>query len=158
MKKRIIVMIVFVLFLVCIGGVIRMSKSNSSMIGQKVIDIRKKCKNSIVMDVNCLLICKNDDGYVLNLTNNETIIAEAIYNKAGMIIAQDGFAPLRADVFDHGTPQTVQDMEEIFGYPHIDVGSGAYLPTYILDDGRIVTYRVNNDEIVGVIIKQILDI
>lgn len=158
MKKEVrIAIVAFLLVLICVGGVFWMNGSNSSMVGQKVDDVRKKNRNDIILDASCLLAFKNSHGYTVVITNNEIVTAEIKYDKEATLVSKKGVDPLNAVVFEAGKPQTMQDMVNLFGSPHVDVGSGAYLPTYILDDGRIITYRMNEDNVVGSTIRFILD-
>ena len=58
-----------------------MNNNNSSAIGQKVVDMREKHKNDIIIDANCLLTFENVDGYTVCVTNNDSVIAELKYDK-----------------------------------------------------------------------------
>ena len=155
--KRIVLITVLGLALVFAGGVLWMNNNNSSAIGQKVVDMREKHKNDIIIDANCLLTFENVDGYTVCVTNNDSVIAELKYDEVGMLVYKMGLDPLEASVFEAGVPQTGRDMMDLFGNPHIDVGSGVYLPTYILDDGRLVTYCMNGNTIVSSTVQSMLD-
>ncbi len=158
MKRRTIVLIaVCILLSICIGCVLWISNGSSTMVGQKALTIRKELGKDIIWDANCLLVLKLSNRRIICVTNNGTVVAEIRFDDAGTIISENGISPLKASLFDTSCPKTAQDMTSIFGNPHADIGSGVYLPTYILDDGRIVTYHMNGDNIVENTIKFVFD-
>ena len=48
-------------------------------------------------------------------------------------------------------------MEAAFGNRHADIGSGAEIAAYIIDDGRIVTYHVRDNDILKETVYSVID-
>lgn len=157
MKRVMIIVTICALTGILIGGVFWMNNTKPMLIGENVFEIREKLRDDIILDVNVLLVLKMSNGRSVCVTDGNTVIAEIKYAESGEMISKNRIYPLKTSVFDTSSPKTVRDMEDLFGTPHCDIGCGAYLPTYILEDGRIVTYNTNADVITGDTIRQIFD-
>lgn len=155
--KKIITFVLAIILLIGIEGSGNMENNVRSMKGKNVFTVRKTFQNDIILNLEFLFAFKNDDKIIVLIAENSTIIAETVFDGNGKLLSSDGVVPLESDMFTTSNIETVQEMEDAFGTPHVDIGSGATLPTYIIDDGRVATYHIYNNDIIKRTIYSLID-
>ena len=48
------------------------------------------------------------------------------------------------------------ELKEKIGQPHVDIGSGFYIPAYITEDAYLICFELENDNIFEVIKRDLL--
>ena len=139
------------------GG--NMQRETQSMKGESVFDIRKTFRNDMTLYLGPLFAFEDDDKIVVLRAEaeNDIINGEVVFDKNGKLLISSGVTPLASDIFATAIIHSVQDMEAAFGNRHADIGSGAEIAAYIIDDGRIVTYHVRDNDILKETVYSVID-
>ena len=154
---RKIVIVLATILLIGIGGGGNMENNGLPLKGENVLTIRKTFQNDMILNLGPLFAFKNEDRIIVLITENSAVIGEAVFDENGQLLSSDGVVPLASDAFTTTNIETAQEMEDAFGNPHVDIGSGATIPTYIVDDGRVVTYHIYNNNIINQTIYLLID-
>lgn len=147
MKKTILS--VAVLLAIAFGGCFAVSEGFAPKIAED---------NQVVCNMYSLIVEKNSSGYRLTLTANDASTGTVLFDSKGAMVSAMNVQPLKADTL---APQvlnrvhTRDDMLNVFGEPMVDIGSGLYIPAYITDDGRILSFAFCADEITKYTIQSI---
>lgn len=135
--KKIIIAIVILLVVVSVG-IFAVSRSNVQE------------KGEIVYNQYSLTVEKNSSGYLLTLTAEDDASGVVSYDGAGMMIASTNVEPLNADAVSVQILEDVHthaEMLQAFGEPMADIGFGMYIPAYVTEDGRILSFTLIGEEI-----------
>ena len=58
---------------------------------------------------------------------------------------------IKDEELEHFLNLNFNEIIKKFGQPHVDVGSGFYLPAYITEDADLICFELENDIVVDVI-------
>ena len=147
--KRIIILlfVVIVLFSACYP-------KYTFEVGESMNDINDKHSAYIV--INALSVYKIRENFVITIDDGATIkkLVEFSYDRK-CIRAQE------VDLLETGDINQFisirfDALTEKIGQPHVDIGSGFYIPSYITNDAHLVCFEIENEIVVEIIKRDLL--
>lgn len=118
-------------------------------IGDNLNKTKEIYKDLIDKDLISTIIIKSGQSRVVILSDGEVVSSVICFENRSATMSYKGVAPI--DQFDPSEldGKTIYDMIELLGSPHGDIGSGLYLPAYVVNDGTIVYFCITGEKITG---------
>lgn len=148
MKKALILILLFVLpFSSC--------KSKSEwMIGDSMNEFYKKSTPYIAL--NSLYAFKINDNYLIVIDNDgraEKIVEFSANRKSNYVC---GLELVQSESIKQYVGINVDELKEKLGQPHTDIGSGFYIPSYVTENGYLLSFEIENNIVFEVLKRDLL--
>lgn len=130
------------------GGGVKMSFRQSMFIGN---DLNQICCNERVRLIDkrgTLAVVEDEVSYCYLISEDGIkVTSSARFNCEGKIIAVMGVEVLEITKNEIEIPDSINEMMELYGEPHVDIGSGFYIPCYILSDASILVFYTTDERV-----------
>ena len=138
MKRNIVI---FLFILILFSGCSNVKSEQVSMIKNKY----KPC-----ITINALTVYKTEDNYFISIDyhDNYKTVEFTFDRKCNQ---SNGLKLIKDEELEHFLNLNFNEIIKKFGQPHVDVGSGFYLPAYITEDADLICFELENDIVVDVI-------
>lgn len=134
MKKAVILILLFVLpFSSC--------KSESKfMVG----DLMDGLNSTPYIVLNSLYAYKSNDNYLIVVSNDgkaEKMVEFSANRKSNNIC---GLKLVKSENIRQYIGISIEEMTDKLGQPHVDIGSGFYIPSYITENAYLLSFEIEN--------------
>lgn len=147
MKRILIIFISFFLLLGC-------EKNNEISVGDSMKNVNK---NDKYISLNSLSVFKTDNIYTVIIEQKGIVqkIVKFSYDRKSHNV--QGLTLVKNKDINRYMNMSLNELKEILGEVHTDIGSGFYIPTYITEDGYLICFYLENETVIGVIKRDILN-
>lgn len=149
MKKIIVVLLlVIVLFSGC-------TNSFSFEVGERMSNI--KSEHTPYITINALSVYEIKGNYWIVINNTEGIVEKLVeFSPERKSIKVQGLDLIKNEDVNSFLNIDVKELKEKYGQPHVDIGSGFYIPAYITQDAYLICLGLENDVVVEVIKRDLI--
>lgn len=91
-----------------------------------------------------------EDKYPVLLEKNGRVFAAVEFSAERVAVKIRGVQLPQIDDILGAQGKTIEEIENTFGKPHINTGSGFYIPSYITSDGYLIKIWVSNGIVTNV--------
>ena len=145
MKRKIVIFLIMCIlcsFTSCING-------ESATKEEPYIDVINKSEQKI-LELNTLAVLMENEEYTIIIHDYTTVKKTAKFTAERNFTIVNGMTLQNFDTLKSYIGMNISQIEEIFGDPHTDIGSGFYIPTYVTTDAFLVSFSLNNDKVAGI--------
>ncbi len=110
-----------------------------------------------VFKLNSVRTYRENGQYIVAICNGGSQTEYVAFDTSRKCVSEDTVGMLeKRDYSSHlGTSFTA--FQELYGSPHTDVGSGFYIPAYVVDEGYLLEISEENDIIIRLSMIDILN-
>lgn len=152
-KERIMKKIAFFLFIIVIifSGCANNSKFK---VGEHMSEINKM--NTPYYTMNALSAYNVKSNYIIVIENESVVLKQVEFSPERKIIRTHGIDLVKCEDLNRLLGMDIAKLKEELGQPHVDVGSGFYIPAYITDDAYLICIELEDDIVFEVIKRDLL--
>lgn len=148
MKKLIaFLVLVTVLFAAC-------SHSHKSEVGDSMNNINNQYTSYITL--NALSVYETGKSYFITIDDGKIIQKLAEFSPDRNCLRIQGFDLIKNCHLNQFLSINFNELTEKLGQPHVDIGSGFYIPSYITEDAYLICFELENDVIIDIIKRDLL--
>lgn len=130
------------------------SSSNKFRVGESMNNINKQYTSYIT--INSLSVYKINDNYLI-IINDGDIVQELVeFSSERKCRRTQGLDLIKNDDINEYLNIDFNKLKEKIGEPHVDIGSGFYIPAYITEDANLICFNLENERVVQVIQRDLL--
>ncbi len=129
------------------------SNSNDFEVGKSMSKVDSKYTPCI--NINTLSVYKIDGKYLVTINDGSIILKLVEFSSDRKCIRVRGFDLIKNRDIEYFLNMNINTLAEKIGQPHLDVGSGFYIPAYVTDAANLICLKVENEIIVEVIIRDL---
>ncbi len=147
--KRIIafLFVVTILFSACSG-------SHKLMVGESMSNINKQYTSYI--SINTLSVYKINENYLITIDDGDIIQKLVEFSSDRKCRRIQGFSLIKNYDINQFLNINFNKLTEKIGQPHVDIGSGFYIPAYITEDANLICFKLENEIVIEVIQQDLL--
>ena len=150
--KKIIVSLLLIIIIIFFFGC---TNSLSFEVGAQMSKIN--CEHTPYITMNALSVYKNNGNYWIVISDAEGIVQKLIeFSPERKIGKVQGLDLLKSEDINLFLNMDIAELREKYGQPHVDIGSGFYIPAYITQDAYLICLELENDIVVEVVKRDIL--
>lgn len=142
--KKISVLLLIIMFLFC--GCINDSEWK---VGESISEINKEYVPYISMGT--LSGYENKNNYWIVINNGDSIDKLVVFSPDRKSLQTQNLNLIECEDINKLAGMNLAQLEEIYGSPHADIGSGFYIPAYITKDACLICLEFENDVVFSVI-------
>jgi len=105
---------------------------------------------------NTLTAYRQDDEYIVIIENFGEPYKQAVFTSDRKCVKTYSISLIPAFHESTHTGTNWDEIQQKFGLPHTDTGSGFYIPTYVTEDAHLVKYIVGAEGIEGITVTDII--
>lgn len=107
--------------------------------------------------LNALSVYKIKENYLLTIIDSRGSIQKmAEFFPDRKCCRIQGIELIRNDDINQFINVNFNRLIEKFGHPHVDIGSGVYIPAYITEDMHLIFFHVENQTVIRVVKRDLL--
>lgn len=133
--KKILVTVLILLSAFFVGC----TQNNGIMPGKSIKAINEKYTPTICF--NFLSVFKIEDKYRVVIHDDYVIEKTVDFSSDREYSDMHGLIPVKIENLKTYLNLSIDEIEKELGEPHVDIGSGFYIPSYITDNGYMVRFR-----------------
>lgn len=100
---------------------------------------------------------RSNENYLFSIIVNGDIVGEAEFASDRRIIRVESLELIKSDNIQKFTNMSFNSVKDMVGEPHVDVGSGFYIPAYITEDAHLICLYLSNEHMVdAVVVRDLL--
>ena len=147
--KRIIafLFIVTIIFSAC-------SNDYKFMVGESMSNINKQYKSYIT--INTLSAYKINENYLITIDDGDVVQKLVEFSSDRKCHRVQGLDLIKSGDTSQFLNINFNKLTEEIGQPHTDIGSGFYIPAYIMEDAYLVCFELEDETVVEVIRRDLL--
>lgn len=147
--KRIITffLIVTVLFSAC-------SSSYKIRVGESMSSINKQYTSFI--SINALSVYKINENYLVTIADGDIIQKLVEFSPDRKCCRIQGFSLIKNNDISQFLSADFNKLTEELGQPHVDVGSGFCIPSYITEGANLICFELENEIVIEVTQRDLL--
>ncbi len=92
-----------------------------------------------------------DKNYWIIINDNDTIQKMVRFSEERKCIQIQNLTLIKSNDIDQFLNMGFEQVKDIIGQPHVDIGSGFYIPSYITEDAYLICFEIENEMIFEVI-------
>lgn len=123
-------------------------------VGDRMDIINKK--NTPYFMMSELSAYKEKNNYIMVVSNQGVVQKLVELSPKREIVQAYGLDLVKCDDLNKFLDMNISNLKDSFGQPHVDVGSGFYIPAYITYDAYLICFELENDIVFGVIRRDLL--
>jgi ribosomal protein L24E len=136
-----------VLIALAFGASLRADLYGSIEIGNDVKQIRSTYADSIYCDYPTLFAIEDGQGVVVVTTDGTSVQSVTRFSAQARFCSSKGIEPIAPFDASELVGRTAEEMVELLGPPHADLGSGVYLFSYVMRNGTVTYFCSTNKTI-----------
>lgn len=147
--KKLFVYLIFIatIFSAC-------SNSHKIEVGQSMSDINNKY--TAYVTINNLSVYKIGNNYLITIDDGDIIQKLVEFSSNRKCNRIQGFNLLKNDNIDQLLNVNFKELTKKIGQPHLDIGSGFYIPAYITEDANLILFELENGTVIEIVKKDLL--
>mgnify|MGYP007084533744 CR=1 FL=1 len=147
--NRIICLLLFltILFSAC-------SESQEFEVGEPVSKISNQYTPYIT--INALSVYKINDNYLVTIDDGTIIKKLVEFSFERECQRVQGIDLIKNGDINQFVNTNFSKLKEKIGQPHVDVGSGFYIPAYVTEDAHLICFQLENEFVFEVIKRDLL--
>ena len=147
--KRIIsvLFLVTILFSAC-------SREYNFEVGESMSKINNQYTPYIT--INALSVYQISENYLITIDNGDIIQKLVEFSPDRKCYRIQGFDLIKNDDMNQFLNINFNQLIEKNGQPHVDVGSGFYIPAYVTEDANLICFELENEIVIEVIKRDLL--
>lgn len=118
------------------------SQSQTFEIGESMNKINGRYKP--YFSINTLYAYKVDDLYVITIFNNGCLDKMVEFSPNRECIRMQKVKPINYNNINSLLNLNFQQLKDLLGEPHTDIGSGFYIPAYITNDAYLIYFSLED--------------
>ena len=130
------------------------SSNNDFLIGDHMSEINNK--NTPYLILNTLSTYKIDGSYLVVVEDDNIIEKLVEFSLERKCKKAKNIKPIKDVDIDQFLNMNVEDAKNLLGQPHADIGSGFYIPAYITEDAKLISFQIENDIVFEVIKRDLI--
>lgn len=136
--KKIISLLLLVIFLCsgCVG-------SNDYSTGDHMNEITNK--HAPYITLNALSAYEIDGNYLIVVADSDIVEKLAEFSSDRKCKRAQNLKPIKDVDITQFINMNFEEIKKMLGQPHADIGSGAYIPTYITEKANLISFHIEND-------------
>lgn len=119
------------------------ANSSEFKVGEQMKDINNKHIPYISM--NALNVYKNNDNYCIVIEEEGVSQKLVEFSAERQSCKVQGLSLIKNQDINKYLNMNICKIKEELGRPHVDIGSGFYIPAYITDDAYLIYFGLEND-------------
>lgn len=148
MKKIIaFLFIVTILFSAC-------SSNHKFRVGESMSNINKQYTSYIT--INTLSVYKINENYLITIDDCDIIQKLVEFSSDRKCRRIQGLSLIKNNDINQFLNVNFNKLTEEIGQPHVDIGSGFYIPAYITEDANLICFELENEIVIEVIQRDLL--
>lgn len=147
--KRIIVFVIFaaILFSAC-------SSIPKVEVGESMSNINEQYTSYFT--INALSAFKTGENYLITIDDGTTIQKLVEFSSDRKCCRIQGFELKRNVDINNLLNISFNKLTDQFGQPHVDIGSGFYIPAYVTEDAYLICFKLEKDKVIEVTKRDLL--
>ena len=130
------------------------SSSHKLTVGESISNVNKQYTSFIT--VNALSVYKINDDYLITIDDGDVIKKLVEFSSDRKCRRVQGLDLIKNDDINEYLNLDFNKLKEKIGEPHVDIGSGFYIPAYITEDANLICFSIENEKVVQVIQRDLL--
>lgn len=143
--------IILILFLVSVLVSCKNGGNASIEIGDCIFDLQQEASNALSLYA---FVYHIDDTYVfVQLKDRGVVEKRIVFSEQRKVIDSGGYDLIKnvsVGELSQYIDLPFENVEECFANAHLDIGSGFYIPSYITEDGYIISFHTDEDIVVDI--------
>lgn len=100
---------------------------------------------------------KVNENFRVCIRQNDSSVGEVEFSSNRAVVRVKSIKLIPSDSNQSFVNKSLAAIEEMFGPPHVDVGSGFYIPAYITEDAYLISvYLTEEDMIYQTVVRDLL--
>ena len=124
--------------------------SSSFEVGQSMSKINEEY--SSVFSFNALSVYKVNEVYCVIIEDGHTVQKFAEFSASRSCLNKQGLELIRFYDVNLFLNKDFNGLIEEIGQPHVDIGSGFYIPSYVTEEAKLISLYIEDDLVVDVIV------
>ncbi|NLD22103.1 MAG: hypothetical protein GX664_06485 [Bacteroidales bacterium] len=147
--KRILVLFIMVAILLsgCAGN-------SQFKVGEKMSEINNK--HTPYISINSLNAYESSGNYFIVIGTEGVAEKLVEFSSERQSIRAQGLNLVKSQDINKFLNMDINKLKKELGQPHVDVGSGFYIPAYITDDAYLICFELEDDIVFEVIKRDLL--
>ena len=141
--KKVHFICVVLLFLVFSTILTGCKRNNDIKIGTNIFELNKKYKP--IFSHGVIYAYELENTYIVIIAKDNKVDKYAVFNTHWELQFTEGLQPVEGSNLEESVGMTLSDVTLKYGPYHADIGSGFYMPTYLLNEGYIAILDVEMD-------------
>ena len=146
-KTSILLLIIMFLFCGCIND-------SEWKVGESMSKINKEYVPYISMGT--LSGYENKNNYWIVINNGDNIEKLVVFSPERKNLQTQNLNLIECEDINKLLGMSIAQLEEIYGSPHADIGSGFYIPAYLTKDAYLICLGLENNVVFNVIKRDLL--
>ena len=128
---------------------VSISSSGSVAVGQSISEINEKY--SSVFSFNPLSVYKVNNNYCVVIEDGHTVQKFVEFSDSRKCLSKQDIELIRDYDANKFLNNDFNKLIAEIGQPHVDIGSGFYIPSYITEEANLISLYIEDDLVVEVI-------
>ena len=99
---------------------------------------------------------ENKNNYWIVINNGDNIEKLVVFSPERKSLQIQNLNLIECEDIHRFLGMNITQLEEIYGSPHADIGSGFYIPAYITNDACLICLELESDVVIDVIKRDLL--
>ena len=167
MKKIVILLLLMTFFLsACsrnsspdVSGTTNITNDTSSSssyyfdVGQSMSEINKNYSPDF--SINALSVYTLNGKYYVIIDDGNIVQKFVEFSYSRSCLNKQGLELISDYDIDQFLSRDINELAEDLGRYHVDIGSGAYIPSYITEDAKLISLYIEDDFVVDVVVRDL---
>lgn len=106
--------------------------------------------------INALSVYEISGNYLITIDDGNFIQKLAEFSPDRKCHRIQGFDLIKDGEINQLLNINFSELTEKIGQPHVDIGSGFYIPSYVTEDAHLICFQLENEIVIGVIRRDLL--
>lgn len=116
-----------------------------------------KEKGELLYERSGLSTYKVNENFRVCIRQNDFSVGEVEFSSNRAVVHVKSIKLIPSDSKPSFVNKSLATIEEMFGPPHVDVGSGFYIPAYITEDAYLISvYLTEEDMVYQTVVRDLL--
>ena len=123
-------------------------------VGESMNNINSQYRPHITM--GALSVYKTGGNYLIIIEDDGMVQKLVEFSSDRTCLYIQGLDLIKSGNLNRLMNNTFNELREKIGSPHVDIGSGFYIPAYVTEDANLVCFELEDEIITGIIQRDLL--
>lgn len=130
------------------------TRNSEFKVGEQMSKINNK--NTPYITMNALSVYEDRNNYFVIIDDNDIIQKLVEFSPERKSTRVQGLDLIKCEDIKQFLDMDIDKLNKKYGQPHVDTGSGFYIPAYITNDAYLICLELENDIVFEVIKRDLL--
>ena len=135
-------------------GLLGCAQNPEFKVGTKITEIDNKYMPYITM--NALSAYNDGNNYAIIINNGDIVQKLVEFNSERENVRTQGLNLIKCEPTEELLNMDIAELKKMYGQPHVDIGSGFYIPAYITEDAYLISFECEDDIVFNITKRDLL--